>query len=44
MMGRALTPAANDGFSVRELNQIGAEVARNLAGILEAWRDHCGQH
>jgi hypothetical protein len=41
---KPLTLAANDGFSVRELNQIRAEVARNMARILEAWNDHCGQY
>ena len=33
---------ANDGFSVRELNQIRAEVARNMERILQAWHEHCG--
>jgi hypothetical protein len=40
-----LTPLAlggNDGFSARELNQIRAEVARNMKEILEAWHEHCG--
>jgi hypothetical protein len=36
--------ARNDGFSARELNQIRAEVARNLERILEAWDEHCGEH
>jgi hypothetical protein len=39
-----LTLADNNGFSVRELNQIRAEVALNMAEILEAWNDHCGQY
>lgn len=40
-----LTPLAlgrNDGFSVRELNQIRAQIALNLETILEAWHEHCG--
>lgn len=41
---KPLTLAANDGFSVRELNQIRAEVARNMERILEAWHDHCDQY
>ena len=39
-----LTPLAlgrNDGFSVRELNQIRAQIALNLETILEAWHEHC---
>jgi hypothetical protein len=37
-----LALAANEGFSVRELNQIRTEVARNMRKILEAWDEHCG--
>jgi hypothetical protein len=33
--------ARNDGFSARELNQIRAEVVRNVERILEAWYEHC---
>lgn len=33
--------AKNDGFSARELNQIRAEVVRNVEKILEAWYEHC---
>jgi hypothetical protein len=33
--------ARNDGFSARELNQIRAEVVRNVEKILEAWYEHC---
>jgi hypothetical protein len=36
-----LTPLAlssNDGFSVRELNQIRSRIALNL----ETWHEHCG--
>lgn len=33
--------ARNDGFSARELNQIRAEVVRNVEKILEAWNEHC---
>ena len=40
-IGSGLALAANDGFSVRELNQIRAEVARNMGKIIEAWNDHC---
>ena len=31
----------NDGFSVRELNQVRAQIALNLETILEAWHEHC---
>jgi hypothetical protein len=40
-----LTPPAlarNDGFSVRELNQIRTQIALNVETILEAWHEHCG--
>jgi len=40
-----LTPLAlgrNDGFSVRELNQIRTRIALNMETILEAWHEHCG--
>ena len=40
-----LTPLAlarNDGFPVGELNHIRAQIALNLARILEAWHEHCG--
>ena len=33
----------NDGFSARELNQIRAEVVRNVEKILEAWYEHCNE-
>ena len=39
---RPLVLGNNDGFSARELNQIRAEVARNMMRILEAWHEHCG--
>ena len=32
----------NDGFSVRELNQIRALIALNLDMVLEGWHEHCG--
>ena len=35
--------ARNDGFSARKLNQIRAEVARNVEKILEAWYEHCSE-
>ena len=41
-----LTPLAlarNEGFPVRELNQIRGQIAVNLATILEAWHEHCGE-
>lgn len=37
-----LTLGGNDGFSVRELNQIRVLTARHLQMILEAWHEHCG--
>ena len=40
-----LTPlvlARNDGFSVRELNQIRVQIELNLEMILETWHEHCG--
>jgi hypothetical protein len=36
-----LALAANEGFSARELNQIRAEIARNMGKILEAWDELC---
>jgi len=39
---RPLALGRNDGFSVRELNQIRALVALNLDMILEGWHEHCG--
>jgi hypothetical protein len=41
-----LSPVAlsrNDGFSARELNQIRAEVVRNVEKILAAWHEHCDE-
>ena len=41
-----LTPVAlsvNHGFAPRELNRIRALIVENLARILEAWHDHCGE-
>jgi hypothetical protein len=41
-----LTPvvlSVNHGFSPRELNRIRAIILDNLARILEAWHDHCGE-
>lgn len=41
-----LTPVAlsvNHGFSPRELHRIHALIVENLAHILEAWHDHCGE-
>lgn len=35
--------ARNDGFTPRELNQIRQLVQSNLAKIMEAWNEHCGQ-
>ena len=42
--GSPVTMARNDGFSARELNQIRAEVVRNIEKILEAWYEHCSEH
>ena len=39
---RPLALSRNDGFSMRELNQIRGQVALNLETILEAWHEHCG--
>jgi Domain of unknown function (DUF4160) len=35
--------SVNHGFSPRELNRIRALIVENLAPILEAWHDHCGE-
>ena len=40
---RPVALSRNDGFSARELNQIRAEVVRNVERILEAWHEHCGE-
>ena len=39
---RPLALGRNDGFSVRELNQIRALIGLNLDMILEGWHEHCG--
>jgi len=41
-----LVPVAlnsNNGFSAKELNRIRALIVDNLARILEAWDEHCGE-
>jgi len=40
---RPVALSRNEGFSARELNQIRAEVVRNIERILEAWHEHCGE-
>jgi hypothetical protein len=41
-----LTPVAlsvNHGFAPRKLSRIRTLIVENLARILEAWHDHCGE-
>ncbi|MDA1050205.1 MAG: DUF4160 domain-containing protein [Planctomycetota bacterium] len=35
--------SSNNGFTAKELNQIRAIIRDDLADILEAWNEHCGE-